>query len=236
MQPASLSGGELGQHRPHLLCAVNWKPSCEPYAGQASSFAASPGRMSTACSGPPTATPPPSRRTRGLAGLDGFGRGQERVGRSVSASDGVRIGCCEAGSGRPSRHLENPARTIPGCVRKGSGESAVDRLGGASAGAIRCVGCGSRRHVGSGRSFSASPTLWSHFGLETPAQTTLSWVQGSTAAASPRPWSDPAKDGSFGWSSTLSGAPVALLDRAAREPAVRTVRAGRPGDDARGTR
>lgn len=131
MQPASLSGGELGQHRPHLLCAVNWKPSCEPYAGQASSFAASPGRMSTACSGPPTATPPPSRRTRGLAGLDGFGRGQERVGRSVSASDGVRIGCCEAGSGRPSRHLENPARTIPGCVRKGSGESAVDRLGGA---------------------------------------------------------------------------------------------------------
>lgn len=131
MQLASLSGGELGQHRPHLLCAVELEAELRAVRRAGVQLTASPGRMSTACSGPPTATPPPSRRTRGLAGLDGFGRGQERVGRSVSASDGVRIGCCEAGSGRPSRHLENPARTIPGCVRKGSGESAVDRLGGA---------------------------------------------------------------------------------------------------------
>src|SRR5450759_5584932 len=64
MQPASRNGGELGEHRPHLLCAVE---------------------------------------------LEAELRAVRQAGSVAAVS-----------SGRPSRHLENPARTIPGCQEVGS--------------------------------------------------------------------------------------------------------------------
>ena len=79
MQPASLSGGELGQHRPHMLRAVELEAELPAVRRAGVQLRGQPrsdvDRSLRAANG----HPPPSRRTRGLVGLDGVGRGRERV-------------------------------------------------------------------------------------------------------------------------------------------------------------